>query len=281
MKTTSILLAVAGAVVVSAVDYPADFPACGKLCADNLFAIASTFSCGADDIACLCKAQNWAYGIRDCSIQACQDDSKANTVISWSNQLCADAGAPLNLPLASGGSNSASASATGTDGSSTPSPITTSEVVATITSGGSTFESTSLTTIFATGSDAGATPSAVTTSAFTSVISSGSIVSTITGLTTISGLNGVPGATTIPQTTVTSAVVSTSISGSVTSETTVGSTTLTKSVTGSALSSALSSQASEASTAAASSTSSGNGVQKTAAPIAGLLAAAGIAAAFL
>ncbi|KAK0704748.1 hypothetical protein B0H67DRAFT_603804 [Lasiosphaeris hirsuta] len=252
---TSILLAVAGAVVVSAVDYPADFPACGKLCADNLFALASTFSCGAEDIACLCKAPNWGFGIRDCSIQACQDDAKANTIISWGNQLCADAGQPLNLPLASG-------------------------VVATITSGGSTFESTSSTTIFATGSGSDATPSAVTTSAFTSVISSGSVVSTITGLTTISGLNGVPGATTIPHTTLTSAVVSTSVSGSVTSETTIGSTTLTRSVTGSALSSALSSQASEAS-ASATSTSSGNGVQKTAVPMAGLFAVAGLAAVLL
>lgn len=58
---------------------------------------AGSLGCGAGDTACLCRNANFGYGVRDCSNAACQDQSDANTAVAWVNQVCADAGAPINL----------------------------------------------------------------------------------------------------------------------------------------------------------------------------------------
>ncbi|KAK4120022.1 CFEM-domain-containing protein [Parathielavia appendiculata] len=235
------ILALAGAATVAAVDYPSNLPECGKKCATDMFGKAAELGCGPGDITCLCSNVNFGYGIRDCSAAVCASVDQVNEAIDWHNSLCSSAGV----------TTASLSSTTSAFGTATPS--------------GSPVTSTATT----------ATP--ITTSTWTSVFTSGSATTTLTGETTISGISGVAGATTIPQTTVTSPIVSTRTEGSSTFETTVGTTTLVSSVTGDALSSALSSQASQAS----SSSSSGQGSQITAAPALGFIAAAGIAAAFL
>jgi len=50
--------------------------------------IANTeFSCPAGDVNCFCSKSNWAYGIRDCSAQACGPDEAAQAV-SWATKQC-------------------------------------------------------------------------------------------------------------------------------------------------------------------------------------------------
>ncbi|AEO71097.1 uncharacterized protein THITE_2171499 [Thermothielavioides terrestris NRRL 8126] len=255
------IFAFVGAITVAAEEFPANMPQCGRVCGKNMLEKASEFHCDSKDIGCMCKDKNFGYGIHDCSVQSCPTVEDANIVINWGNNLCSNAGSPANIP---------SATAVGFSGAA-PSPVTTSEVVLTITSGSSTIVTTSVTTVLGPGggSNASITPTAVTTSTWTSVFTSGSVTTTLTGETTVSGVSGVAGATSVTQTTVTSPIVTTETSGSSTFETTVGSTTIVASVTGDVLSSAL------------SSTSSGQGAQMTAAPALGVLAAAGLAAALL
>lgn len=59
-----------------------------QLCVNNMNLIANTeFSCPAGDTACFCSRSNWAYGIRDCSRQAC-DAEQAGQAISYAAGLC-------------------------------------------------------------------------------------------------------------------------------------------------------------------------------------------------
>ena len=45
------------------------------------------YSCGADDISCFCTKSNWAYGIRDCSAQAC-DAVQAAAAVAYGYSRC-------------------------------------------------------------------------------------------------------------------------------------------------------------------------------------------------
>lgn len=59
-----------------------------QMCADNMAKIAnSEFSCAAGDVGCFCHESNWAYGIRDCSQQACSADEAAQA-ITWASGQC-------------------------------------------------------------------------------------------------------------------------------------------------------------------------------------------------
>ncbi|KAL2134062.1 hypothetical protein VTI74DRAFT_1118 [Chaetomium olivicolor] len=264
MKATVIAaLALAGA--VTAQEFPSNMPQCGVICGHNVFNQHDQYGCGAGDVGCLCKNANFGYGIHDCSVQSCPSLEDANIVIGWGNNLCANANHPINIP-----------SATALGSNIVPS-TSVSEVITTIVSGSSTFVTTSTVSgsESSKSSESGAA-SPITTSTWTSVFTSGSVTTTLTGETTVSGISGVAGATSIPETTMTEPIVSTKTEGSTTFETTIGTTTFVSSVTGDALSSALSSQASHA-----SHTSSGNDAQMTAAPVFGVIAAAGIAAALL
>jgi len=123
------------------------------------------------------------------------------------------------------------------------------------------------------GATAGApTPTPVTTSTFTSVVTdaSGAVVTQV-GTTTINGLNGTPGATVVTTSTTASVTLTGSGFTSTVATTFATSATVVPSDVSSSLSSA----------AAGSTTSSGLGAQYTAAPAAGFLAAAGIAALLL
>ncbi|KAK4155061.1 CFEM domain-containing protein [Chaetomidium leptoderma] len=292
MKTTiTAFLALAGAAVVAATDFPADFPECGKLCGSNMLGLAAELGCGANDIACLCGNKDFSNGIRDCSTQACGDAAVASVVIAWGNSLCSGAGSATSAAGSATASAGESASASGGDsasgsGSATANPVVT-EVVATITSDGKTFTTTYASTIA--GSDGGeggeggnASSTPITTSTWTSVITSGDATSTVTGETTIFGKGDGEGATSGSGSTVTSPIVSTKTEGSSTVETTVGTSTFVTSATGGAQNSDGEHQPSESgSQEGASSTSTGLAAHMTAAPALGMLAAAGIAAAFL
>ncbi|KAK4042740.1 hypothetical protein C8A01DRAFT_33131 [Parachaetomium inaequale] len=261
MKATiTAILTLAGAATVAATDFPANMPDCGRTCGTNMLAKAAELGCKQDDIACLCNNKDFGFGIRDCSLQVCGDVNQANIAIGWGNSLCSGVGAPANIPTATAVDGSAGASG---------SPVTGGDSTATA--------SASTGSGSGNGSGEGGDATAITTSTWTSTFTSGSETNTVTGETTISGIGGVAGATSVPETTITSAVVSTQTDGS---ETTLSTATITSSITGDALTSALESQASGASSAS-SSTSRGQGAQMTAAPALGVLAAAGIAVAFL
>lgn len=73
----------------------------------------SEFSCG-DDIACFCSRSNWAFGIRDCSRQACDAEQSASAV-QWAYARCAGIAAtaseqPAALPILTSAVASATAS---------------------------------------------------------------------------------------------------------------------------------------------------------------------------
>lgn len=51
-----------------------------QMCISNMNAKASELGCTSGDMACLCKSQNYEYGIRDCTTEACPNDDAATVV---------------------------------------------------------------------------------------------------------------------------------------------------------------------------------------------------------
>ncbi|KAK4205756.1 hypothetical protein QBC40DRAFT_1865 [Triangularia verruculosa] len=241
--------------------FPEGFPQCGITCVNNMLDKAgSEFpKCSRNDAACLCNVTDFRWGINDCARQSCNGSEEANRVIQYGITYCAGASAPTDIPpsvteAANTPTGSVTASPTASDGNATTTGTESSDV-------------------------GDATP--VSTVTWTSTIGSEGNETTVTGTTTLLGVSGIPGATSVPETTITSDLLTTISEESTTFTSTIGQTTLTSSLTGSALTSALESQATEASSAAESSTSSAWGAQITAPPALGFLAAAGIAAALL
>jgi len=114
-----------------------------------------------------------------------------------------------------------------------------------------------------------ATPTAITTSSFTTVVISGSFTSTIQVTTTVSGVDGTPVAPGGSPAQTTGAPPATTTDGAAaTTDTPAGSADATTTAT-------------DSEGNASTGTSSGLGAQVTAAPMAGLLAAAGLIAALL
>ncbi|KXX82564.1 GPI-anchored CFEM domain protein A [Madurella mycetomatis] len=154
MKTiATAILALIGAALVVATDFPSNMPDCGRICGSNMLAQAAELGCQASDLACLCRNVNFGYGIHDCSVEACGDTSHANIAIGWGNAICDSAGVPANIPTATAVSP----------------VVTVSEVISTVTDDSSTSVMTSMATV----SDG----SMVTTS---DVFTSGSFTTTIT-----------------------------------------------------------------------------------------------------
>jgi hypothetical protein len=58
-----------------------------QLCMNNMIALAPSLGCDASDAACLCKNNNFQWGIRDCSNAVC-GDAVASTVISFGAGYC-------------------------------------------------------------------------------------------------------------------------------------------------------------------------------------------------
>jgi len=114
MKSFSVLAATFAGVALAQNTMPTGD--CSLLCINNMAKIAETeFSCGANDLNCFCTKSNWAYGIRDCSRQAC-DAAQADAAITWAYARCAGiaataSGTPDALPILTSAVASITASA--------------------------------------------------------------------------------------------------------------------------------------------------------------------------
>lgn len=58
-----------------------------QMCISNMNAKASELGCTSGDTACLCKSQDYQYGIRDCTTEACPSDDAA-TVLKLALASC-------------------------------------------------------------------------------------------------------------------------------------------------------------------------------------------------
>jgi hypothetical protein len=66
-----------------------------------MLAKAGEFNCTGTDVKpCICEKADFGYGIHDCNVQACPDVDQANIAIGWANNMCANAGKPINIPSA-------------------------------------------------------------------------------------------------------------------------------------------------------------------------------------
>ncbi|GKT60836.1 CFEM domain-containing protein [Colletotrichum tofieldiae] len=61
-------------------------PPCGIACVNNV--IAKGFGCASGDNTCLCKQQDFVFGIRDCAAQSCAAD-ETTKVNDYVTSLCA------------------------------------------------------------------------------------------------------------------------------------------------------------------------------------------------
>ncbi|KAI0851960.1 hypothetical protein F5Y00DRAFT_258916 [Daldinia vernicosa] len=239
----SAMLVGAGAAVAAAQGsgFPQGFPQCGVTCVNNMLSQASQLGCSEITPSCLCTKQNFIYGVRDCATESCPDQSVAQQVIQYGSQYCAGVGVVVSgIPSATGENPTASttvvatASPTANPGSpegsasasaSASSALSASSASESSTSGGSATQessSKSLSFTIVTGSYGDVYISMLTDN---SASGTGIVVipiTTATISTTISGSDGP----------ITSAVASTvfstsgaSASGSVTSGTESGSVT--------------------------------------------------------
>jgi hypothetical protein len=103
MKSFAILAAaVAGAAYAQ--DMPQPEGQCAQMCANNMAMVArQNFSCDDNDLGCFCNESNWAYGIRDCSNEACEPQ-EALSAQAWAAARCAGVaetatGTPNGLPI--------------------------------------------------------------------------------------------------------------------------------------------------------------------------------------
>lgn len=109
MKNSIILAVGCAAAFVAAQDLSA-LPACGvstfefsierafthtcadtslkQTCISNMLGQATELGCSASDYSCLCNNENFGYGVRDCSNEACGNASDAATVISFGTAFC-------------------------------------------------------------------------------------------------------------------------------------------------------------------------------------------------
>ncbi|KAF5128722.1 GPI-anchored CFEM domain protein [Metarhizium anisopliae] len=60
-----------------------DLPQCGQTCINNMLAKHRELGCGDKDVACMYRAPNFNYGVRDCANGACSNADRASTVISF------------------------------------------------------------------------------------------------------------------------------------------------------------------------------------------------------
>ncbi|KAF3048024.1 hypothetical protein E8E12_007405 [Didymella heteroderae] len=179
MKQSMVLLAaIAGAATAQ------NLGSCAQLCINNMNMIANTqFSCPAGDQACFCSQSNWAYGVRDCSQQAC-DAEQAAQAIGYAQSQCQSVESSLGpsataspsaaltilnpaLSALSGASGSASGESASATGSASQSAITTVPLVGTVTnSDGSVMTTTSgFSTVYSSGALTGSAASAASSAA--------------------------------------------------------------------------------------------------------------------
>ncbi|KMU81322.1 chitinase 3 [Coccidioides immitis RMSCC 3703] len=116
MKATA-LLSIALCAAFGAAQNLDDISECGRMCINNMLNKASELGCDSTDKACLCSKQNFAFGLRDCTLQACGAEDLPK-IIAWTASGTASdtaTGTPTGTP-------------TGTDGpDSTPSETASSQ----------------------------------------------------------------------------------------------------------------------------------------------------------
>lgn len=61
-----------------------------QMCVNNMLAQYSTFNCAQNDAACLCANVNFGYGLRDCTLQACGQET-STAAVAYGNAYCAAA----------------------------------------------------------------------------------------------------------------------------------------------------------------------------------------------
>ncbi|KAK7977878.1 hypothetical protein PG996_003929 [Apiospora saccharicola] len=269
MKSVSMMILGASA-LVSAQQMPDSFPKCGLICIPNMVNQASAFKCESGDWRCLCSSKNFIYGVRDCADQACPKQEEASAVKAFGKNQCAAVGIDIEgVPGSVTGSNpsatttvmaTGSPSASGS-GSGSQSAVTTSDILSTMTTDGSTITSTvGQTTIFG-----GVAVPISTQDVLTTIESDGSSITSTIGKSTIFSTSGASGSESASVTQSGSASVTTNTSEVDTTVTTDGSTFTTKT------------QAESTSTTnpeAPSSTSGNAAAMKTVAPAGAFFAAA-------
>merc|ERR1712169_160669 len=114
MKT---LAAVAALVGIVAAQSLSDLPPCGQTCVNNMLGQAAALGCSATDVACLCKNDNFGFGIRDCSYQACPPDTNVAAIIAYGNSYCASVASTASGDFAATSALTASGTASGPAGS--------------------------------------------------------------------------------------------------------------------------------------------------------------------
>ncbi|KMU90130.1 chitinase 3 [Coccidioides immitis H538.4] len=106
MKATA-LLSIALCAAFGAAQNLDDISECGRMCINNMLNKASELGCDSTDKACLCSKQNFAFGLRDCTLQACGAEDLPK-IIAVGQAICASEGGSMTA------SGTASDTATGT-----------------------------------------------------------------------------------------------------------------------------------------------------------------------
>lgn len=57
------------------------------MCVNNMNDKASELNCKSGDMACLCKSEDYSFGIRDCTKEACPSDD-AEKVLKMALEKC-------------------------------------------------------------------------------------------------------------------------------------------------------------------------------------------------
>ncbi|CAN8097081.1 unnamed protein product [Discula destructiva] len=200
-------------------------PECERACVIGVVTAGPSYGCPATDNgqpapACLCDKTEFAYAIRDCARESCPEGTNITQISEYGLQYCQPAQASASgtqLSALSIFSSAATEAPTGSasTGSETGQPISTIPVVSTLTSDGTTQETTlGSTTLYS--PTPGATGNSSTTGGASSSSSSSSTTETVSSTAV----------TTRP-------IVSTISESSTTRETTIGSTTEFSSATSS------------------------------------------------
>ncbi|KLJ08800.1 hypothetical protein EMPG_15768 [Blastomyces silverae] len=147
MKVSILLSAGAFAALGAAQDW-SGVSDCARGCIERMLALAPSLGCKSGDIDCLCKNDDFAWGVRDCTVQACGPRDLPGAIAAATG-ICPE-GSPGASPS---GSQDATETPTGEDtpsptgsprptdstatGSESPAstPYTTQPIVSTITSG--------------------------------------------------------------------------------------------------------------------------------------------------
>ncbi|KAH7021138.1 uncharacterized protein B0I36DRAFT_29356 [Microdochium trichocladiopsis] len=193
MRSSAVLLGAAAGLVAAQAGFPEGFPACGSTCIGNMLGLAGSLGCEATNAQCLCNNQDFAYGIRDCSRQACGDEQVANQVIAYGVQYCANAGVAVIVPGAPGPSGTgpvsttleATSPPTNTQGAVGISSTGSGEGVGSSASGPGASSASGGAGSASTPSGTGAVPISTAAVLVTSTNSDGSVVTSTIGSTTI------------------------------------------------------------------------------------------------